>query len=66
MGKQPQAQRKGGGGGATAASAAAATATDAAATLPAWLRPTGPASFTLAVHAKPGSRVSSSLRLCVV
>lgn len=26
--------------------------------LPAWLKPTGPSSFTLAVHAKPGSRVS--------
>lgn len=30
----------------------------ATASLPAWLKPTGPASCTLQVHAKPGSRVS--------
>jgi hypothetical protein len=43
-------------GAATAAAAAAAGA--AAAKLPPFLKSTGPASFTIAVHAKPGSKVS--------
>ncbi|PRW59904.1 trimethylguanosine synthase [Chlorella sorokiniana] len=44
-----------------AAAAAAGGDSGAAASsgLPAWLKATGPASFTLQVHAKPGSRVSS-------
>lgn len=47
MAKPKQQRAAAEGGSATASSS-----------LPAWLKPTGPASFTLQVHAKPGSRVS--------
>ena len=53
--------RQKGGGGAPAAAAAAPAAASTA--LPPWLKPTGPDAFTLAVHAKPGSRVRA--RGCV-
>lgn len=52
---KPAPAAKGGGAGS------GASGTDGSSTstlLPPWLRPTGPVSFTLAVHAKPGSRVS--------
>ena len=42
---------------AAASSDGTAAAAAAASGLPAWLKPTGAASFTLQVHAKPGSRV---------
>ncbi|KAL4458706.1 hypothetical protein ABPG75_013571 [Micractinium tetrahymenae] len=47
--KQQQQQQtdKGGGGGSGGGD------------LPAWLRPTGPSSCSISVHAKPGSRVCS-------
>lgn len=50
MAKPKQQKAAAGIGGGAAAAAASA--------LPAWLKPTGAASFTLQVHAKPGSRVS--------
>ena len=42
---------------AAASTAAAAAAATAIAGLPSWLKPTGPLSCTIAVHAKPGARV---------
>lgn len=53
MGKSKQQQQPKGGGGDGGAAAAAQPSAD----LPAWLKSTGPSSCTLAVHAKPGSRV---------
>lgn len=49
--QQQQQQHKGGGGSAAAGSGGSDEG------LPAFLKPTGPDSFTIAVHAKPGSRV---------
>ena len=43
--------------GGCAATAAAAAGGAAAVNLPPFLNSTGPASFTIAVHAKPGSKV---------
>ena len=48
---------------AAAGDAATSVAATGAAALPPFLTSTGPASFTIAVHAKPGSKVSIPLHL---
>ncbi len=56
MAKPKQHKAAAGGGGGSGGGTAAADSG-----LPAWLKPTSSSSFTLQVHAKPGSRVSMVL-----